>query len=199
VNPLQTSNPFQTSNKDKTALVEGQRIDRMTGLVQPWFTHAALDEIEEWALYDKVVLEWGGGHSTLWWGTRCRQVFTVETSREWCEWISAQAGARGIGNISILHRPPEIPRETYVQIPEGCAPHIVVIDGWIGRLACLRKALTLPRPVTVIFDNWQQDASFISPEAETLMKPFLGTSYPQIHPAHEKHPWQTAIWHLPVG
>jgi hypothetical protein len=176
-------------------LIEGQRLDSTDGLVQPWFTHGALDEIQEWDLREKVVLEWGGGCSTLWWGKRCRHVFTIETSLEWCEWISAQAVALSIVNISIFHRAITVAPEVYLEIPEDCAPDIVVIDGWI-RLACLRKALALPRPIAVIFDNWQQDGSFISPEAEGLMKPFLGMSYPQMHPAHEQHPWQTAIWHI---
>lgn len=173
----------------------GQRLDPTTGLIQPWFTHAALDEIQEWSLEDQVVLEWGGGASTLWWGRRCRQVFTVELRAEWCAWIAAQAEAVGIGNLTVLHRPPTVSVQAYVRIPEGCAPDIVAIDG-TQRLACLAKALTLPRPLTVICDNWQQDDSFISPEAEILMRPFLGVSYPDIHPAHEKHPWQTAIWQL---
>jgi len=42
-----------------------QRIDAITGEVQPWYTHAALDEIQQWNLDGKVVLEWGGGYSSL--------------------------------------------------------------------------------------------------------------------------------------
>jgi hypothetical protein len=132
----------------------------------------------------------------LWWGTRCRQVFTIETSYEWCKWISSQAAARGITSVTVLHRTSAVSLELYIQVPEGCRPDIVVIDGHIRRLACLRQSLTLPRPVTVIFDNWQQDRAPISAQAQALMKPFLGTSYLQLATAHERHPWQTAIWYL---
>ena len=90
-------------------LWESQRLDRVTGLVQPWFTHSALDEIQEWDLHDKVVLEWGGGHSSLWWGTRCCRVFTIETNQDWCAWISAKADELGITNVTVLHRDSESP------------------------------------------------------------------------------------------
>jgi hypothetical protein len=50
---------------------------------------------------------------------------------------------------------------------------------------------------TIIFDNWQQRGAFMSPQAEPLMQPFVGTSYAQPERAHDKHSWQTAIWHLP--
>jgi hypothetical protein len=175
---------------------QSQRVDRVTGLIEPWFTHSALDEIQEWDLYDKIVLEWGGGHSTLWWGTRCRHVFTIETDRDWCAWISAKAGEFGISNVTVLHRDSESPLDFYLKIPEGCRPDVVVIDGESRRFECLEKAIALPRPVTIIFDNWQQEGAFISPEGEALMRPFLGTSYAQAECAHRKHPWQTSIWRL---
>jgi hypothetical protein len=183
-------------NAVRVDLWESQRLDRVTGLVQPWFTHSALDEIQEWDLHDKVVLEWGGGHSSLWWGTRCRSVFTIETNPDWCAWISAKADELGITNVTVLHRASESPVDFYLQIPEGCTPDIVVIDGAMLRFECLSKAIALPRPVTIIFDNWQQDGAFISPEAEGLMRPFLGASYAQAERTHLKHPWQTAIWRL---
>jgi hypothetical protein len=191
-----TSSTKVSQTEEAASLERGQRVDRLTGLVQPWFTHAALDEIQEWDLRDKVVLEWGGGHSTLWWAHRCRRVCTIETNLSWCEWISEKANILRFGNITLHHRPLGTAAGEYVAIPPDCDPNIVVIDGATQRLQCLRKALTLPRPITLIFDNWQQDGAFISSEAVALMRPFLGTSYPQMHPDHERHPWQTAIWLL---
>jgi hypothetical protein len=179
----------------RVGLWESQRLDPVSRLVQPWFTHSALDEIQEWGLHEKVVLEWGGGHSSLWWATRCRHVYTIESDLEWCQWIAAQAAERKIKNIAIFHREFESSVSAYLQIPRGCRPDIVVIDG-ATRFECLKKALGLPRPVTIIFDNWQQEAAFVSPQAEALMQPFLGTSYAQAERAHLKHSWQTAIWHL---
>ena len=176
-------------------MVPGQRLDPFTGEIQPWYTHSALDEIQEWDLLDRTVLEWGGGSSTLWWARRTRCVFTIDHSSRWCRWISAQALKRSIKNITVLHRPLATCIDDYAQIPKGCVPNITIIDGAM-RLECLTQALTLPRPVTIIFDNWQQENAFISIEAETLMRPFLGVSYAQPNPAPEQNPWQTAVWHL---
>jgi hypothetical protein len=177
-------------------LSSGQRCDPATGEVLPWYTPLALNEIQNWDLRRKTILEWGGGCSTLWWASRCCQVFTVETSAEWIAWISAQARAKSICNLTLVHRPPPISPEEYTALPTGCAPDIVVIDG-AARLSCLAKSLTLPRPLTIIFDNWQQQNAFVSPKAEALMRPFVGVSYPELRPPYIKHPWQTAIWELP--
>jgi hypothetical protein len=57
--------------------VAGRRYDSVTGEIQPWYTHLALDEIQKWDLHDKVVLEWGGGFSSLWWAKRCLRLFTI--------------------------------------------------------------------------------------------------------------------------
>jgi hypothetical protein len=174
----------------------GQRFDPATGEIQPWLTHLALDEIQEWDLHDKVVLEWGGGCSTLWWAKRCRRVFTMETNRYWCQWIVSEAQARGIENMTVDHRPLDLSAERFTAVPVGCTPHIAIIDG-PRRLICLAKVLTLRRPLTVIFDNWQQHGGFVSSDAEALMRPYPGVTYPQLAAGiPQVRPWQTAIWHL---
>jgi hypothetical protein len=174
----------------------GQRFDLVTGEIQPWFTHLALDEIQEWDLHDKVVLEWGGGCSTLWWAGRCRWVLTVEADRSWYQWIVSEAQARGIDNITVIHRPLDLSAEEFTAVPVSCTPNIAIIDG-PRRLSCLAKVLTLTRPLTVIFDNWQQDGAFVSSDAEVLMRPYPGIAYPQFAAGTPQHRrWQTAIWHL---
>jgi hypothetical protein len=187
--------PLAGRDPSSDCLAPGQRRDPVTGEVQPFYTPLTLDEIQNWAVQNMTILEWGGGYSTLWWAKRCRQIFTIETSSDWCEWILARATAADIRNLTVMHRPMSTPIEQFTKLPPGCAPDIVIIDG-AARLECLIKSLTLPRPLTIIFDNWQQDNAFMSPEAEALMKPFVGISYPELHPAHKKHPWQTAIWDL---
>lgn len=176
----------------------GRRIDTVTGEVQPWYTHAALDEIHHWSLDGKVVLEWGGGYSSLWWARRCKWVFTVENQAEWCQWISKEASARGLSNLSVVLRPSSLSGDEFTRIPEGCTPDIVVIDG-AHRFECLAKTLTLPRPLSVIFDNWRKGEPWRWYGAEALMGPYLGVSYAQ-HDTYVGHePWQTAIWHLPAS
>ena len=172
------------------------RIDPTCGIVMPWYTHGALDEIHAWDLSDKTVLEWGGGCSTFWWAKKCRAVYTIEAHSEWCAWLERTAEEYGIRNIHVHRRWPD-PVDRYVEMPAGCeAPDIVVIDGSL-RTECLAKTLTLPRPITVIFDNWQQDYVFIDEAAEAMMAPYVGQFFIQHdHADHQGKPWQTAIWRL---
>ncbi len=175
----------------------GQRRDRRTGEVQPWYTHPALDVIETWDLAGKVVLEWGGGYSTLWWASRAAHVFTIEGATEWGDLIRA-GGAR---NVTIIDKTPggadiRTAPDAYARIPDGCAADIVVIDDNF-RTACLKSALTLPRPFVLIVDNWQQDYVYRDAEAEALMAPIPGRFFVQAdHRDHEGRPWQTAIWEV---
>jgi hypothetical protein len=176
-------------------LEPGQQIDPATGEVQPWFTPGALAEIREWDLGNKVVLEWGAGASTLWWARRCREVFAIEADSDWHRRIADEVASGRLQNVALSYRPANEIGPLYEDVPAGCTPDIVVIDG-AHRLSCLRKALSLPRPLTLIFDNWQQDNAFMSPAARKMMLPYNGKSFPQLHPLHEQHPWQTAIWEL---
>lgn len=185
---------------DQNNLCFGQRFDHSNGLIEPWLTNPAMDVIKKWDLSDKVVLEYGGGASTIWWANKAKFVYTIETNTKWMQSISYYfLGMYGI-NVQLYHRPinegDQSRVDEYTAIPEGCKPDIVVVDG-ILRYECIQKALTLPRPLTLIVDNWQQDYVFMCPAAEELLKPFEGSFYIQPdHIDHEGHPWQTAIFNI---
>lgn len=171
------------------------RIDPKFGIIQPWYTHGALDEIQSWNISDKIVLEWGGGCSTFWWSRKCKHVFTIEAHKEWFDWINDMAKQYNFNNISTYNRWPES-QEEYVKIPDGCVPDIVCIDGSL-RTECLKLTLTLSRPLIIIFDNWMQDDVYFDVEAEKMMLAYPGKFYIQSdHTNHNGHPWQTAIWFL---
>lgn len=164
-----------------------RRRDAVSGLILPWFTHGALDEILTWDLAGKTVLEWGGGASTAWWASKARAVAVVEHNPKWLN------GTVGRVRVCVV---PEFDAAAYAQIPAGMVPDIVCIDG-LWRRECLAAALRLPRPVTIIFDNWQQGPGFIDPVAAEMMAPFEGRFYVQPnHTDHDGRPWETAIWRL---
>lgn len=175
------------------SLGQGQSIDPTSGEILPWYTPAALAEIQAWELASKVVLEWGGGASTLWWARRAREVFTIEANPAWADWLRRRAGEAP--NLTVEHRPMDLGADAFTRLPQGCWPDIVVIDG-PRRVDCLRAALRFPRPLTVIADNWRH-AGAVNPEAERLMRPYLGRSYPKLGASDGRPPWQTAIWELP--
>ncbi len=178
-------------------LVEWQIIDPSNGLCFPWFAHPSLEEISKWDLKDKVVLEYGGGRSTGWWSDKCKEVYTIDTNSEWFSNIQANVIK---DNVKLFFRGVNEGDQSnidyYTEVPEGCKPDIVVVDG-ILRYECILKALTLPRPLTLIVDNWLQDYVFICPAAVELLKDFEQQIFPQPdHTNHEGNCWKTAIFYI---
>lgn len=178
----------------------GQRIDPSNGLIEPWLTNPAMDVIKQWDLKNKEVWEWGGGMSTIWWASKCKRVITIEANNQWFQTIEGQVKHWGLKNVVLVPRNvnegDQSRIDEYTWIPDMYRPDIVVVDG-ILRYECILKALTLPRPLTLIVDNWQQDYVFICPAAEEALKKYKGEFYIQPdHTNHEGHPWCTAIWHL---
>lgn len=179
-------------------LVQWQIIDETNGLCFPWFTHPFLEVLKTWDLKDKVVLEYGGGRSTLWWAEKCKSVYTIETNEAWLSVIGTALAAMQ-KPVNLFHRPSNEGDQTkidfYTEVPEGCNPGIVVVDG-ILRHECLLKALTLPRPITIIHDNWQQDG-FYCPASEEIMKPFeIHNFIQENHTDHNGRKWATAYWNI---
>jgi len=164
-------------------LLPGQRRDRISGLVQPWFVPTALDEIETWDMSSDVVLEWGAGRSTLWWASRAGRVISIESSAAWIGWIRSNLSTDNVELIQCDWGEVE-----KLPIPESCVPTIVVVDG-SARTACLEAAIHLPRPLKIVCDNWQQPDVYVDDVAVQLMAPFVGKIYAQ-------QQWQTAIWWL---
>lgn len=183
-----------------TGLSDFQRFDPTNNLVEPWLTHPALDVIKSWNLADKKVLEWGSGLSTAWWGDKCLHVVAIEANQTWLKEVYDLLREKNLKNVDLWFRNVNEGDQTkvdfYTDIPAYYQPDIVVVDG-ILRYECIQKALTLPRPLTLIVDNWQQDYVFICPAAEDLLKDFEGEIYLQKdHKDHSGRPWQTGIWKI---
>ncbi len=182
-----------------TGLSDFQRFDPTNNLVEPWLVHGALDVIKTWDLTDKLVLEWGSGLSTIWWGDKCKEVISIEADIKWFAKMEPEIFNRK-GNIQLIYRNCNEGDQTkidfYTEVPAWFQPNIVVVDG-ILRYECILKALTLQRPLTLIIDNWQQDYVFICPAAEKALEDFKGELYVQKdHEDHEGRPWTTAIFEI---
>lgn len=179
-------------------MVEWQRKDKRSGLIQPWLTHPALDEIEKWDLFGKTVLEWGGGWSTVWWASRAKRVVTLENKAEWCAVLNHTFSLQLRSNGTVLHR-------TWLEvaanpIPEECPrPDIAVVDG-VARDECVMAALKLPRPLILICDNWRQDEAWpTAPETIKAMEPYESCGEFFVQENHKPgfgNKWTTAIWWL---
>jgi hypothetical protein len=65
----------------------------------PWYTFPTIHFLERRLFKDRIVLEFGGGQSTLWWAARAKQVITIEQDKDWYEHLRKIVPA----NVS-LHR-----------------------------------------------------------------------------------------------
>lgn len=185
---------------DINSPVQWQIRDDKFPTLMPWYTHGMLTEIKKWNLSEKVVLEWGGGWSTIFWAFYCKYVYTIETDLKWCKDIDDYAQLVGV-NAAIIGRVcnegDQSMVDKYTSLPFGNSikADIVVIDG-VLRHECLLKALTLPRPLIIIHDNWQQDG-FVCPASEELMSPYeIHNFIQEDHTDNHGRKWATAYWEL---
>lgn len=173
---------------------EWQRIDPELGLVQPWYTFPALDEIANWNLRDAYVYEYGIGASTIWWAHRCIEVCGVENNKEYF--------AQVWDDVTFLNAylTWESDKEKFISniyyYEQGY--DIVIIDcepvEW--RDECVEHALNCLRPGgKLIIDNWYQLSVWTPNEhTQTLTNRFPHKIFKQ--PGHPD--WQTAIFYKPL-
>lgn len=84
----------------------------------------------------------------------------------------------------------------YCEIPKDVKVDVLINDD-AYRFEVIEKALTLPRPLTLIVDNWMQDFVFFCPKGEELLKDFKQEIFPcTTHTDHEGNCWKTAIFYL---
>lgn len=175
----------------------GQRIDPENGFIECWFTHGALDEIKKMDLSDKVVWMFGSGMGNIWLAKRCKHLHIVERVAEWIYSSQELAAANNVTNITYYHRPCNDSSgmdEMYCDIPVSVD---VVINDDAYRYEVIEKALTLPRPLILIIDNYMQDYVFYCPKGEALLKDFKQQIFPQLdHTDHSGNCWKTAIFYL---
>lgn len=176
----------------------GQRKDD-NGLIQCWFTHGALDEIIKMDLSDKVVLMFGAGLGDAWLAKRCKKLYVVERNAEWLMKAADICQMNNVTNIEYIHRPCNDCSgmdEYYCEIPEGLKVDVLINDD-AYRYEVIVKALTLPRPLILITDNWMQDFVFYCPKGEELLNDFEHKIFPcTTHTNHEGNCWKTAIHFL---
>lgn len=177
---------------DLNATNEWQHRDPDTGLVFPWYTKPALDEIVTWDLKDKKVFEYGCGASSIYFAAKGAKIYGCDVSGEYLEAInSALVRQRIIGGLFYQVED----RDLYISFPStrGILFDIIIVDGdpveW--RDGCIMTALKYLKPEGVlIIDNWDQPSVWL-PSRQTKENVL---SYPHKIFKQPGHPdWQTLI------
>jgi len=164
---------------------EWQFRDETNGLIFPWYTKPALDEIVTWDLKDKMVFEYGCGASSLWWAAKCKELYGVEYSKDYllavCQQINYNATLHGtqdeVDYVNSL-------RQYNIRFD------IIIIDGSF-RDECVPVALEcLESGGKLIFDNWMQpEVTLQSQETQDIVLALPHNIYKQSGHPH----WQTLI------
>lgn len=185
---------------DINNLCFGQRIDPSNRLVQPWFTHGALDEIAAMDLSDKVIWMFGAGMGDAWLAKRCKKLYCVERNPEWLVKSSEIAAANGITNIEYISRSCNDSSgraSYYCELIDGI--DIIINDDAYRTEVCQVAVDYFKKKGTgiLICDNYWQDFVWKSPKAIEILEPYKKDIFLQIdHKDHEGNPWKTAIVYI---
>lgn len=188
----------------QTELVEWQRLSPKNGMIQCWWTHPILDEIETWDWKNKKILEFGAGRGTAWLRERSKWVDSIEANMEWAELVNKECEEQNIKNGELFAKQiadgiPELKDEYFDLIPKRKKYDIVTIDG-IYRTEAIEWAINhfKGRDGLMIIDNLDQDYVWISPKAMELIEPYESKVYIQLeHTNHEGKPWNTRWVKIP--
>jgi predicted O-methyltransferase YrrM len=163
---------------DLNAMNEWQHRDPGTGLVFPWYVKSFLNELVTWDLKDKVVLEIGGGASTLWWASKARSVYLVEGNQEYWDAVFSR-------NLPNIYSGKENPNGPFDIVIVDCEP-IEHRDK-----LCIAALDVLKPSGKLIIDNWLQPSVGWLPSEETQR---LVTALPHVIYSQDGHAdWKTLV------
>lgn len=116
------------------SLITGKPVDQKGNPI-PWLTYSAIYEIEKRLHLEDRVLEFGSGHSSMWFAKRVKSVDAVESNEEWSRYVQMEALNKGISNLNIKYMPIYDPKIIVSMIEKSS---VILIDGsWRHQVAAL--------------------------------------------------------------
>lgn len=96
------------------------------GIATPWYCYPVNDLFDRRDFSNKVVLEFGGGQSSIWWAERSKSVVTIEADSDWFSEIKNHQ----CENLEIVHfNYSEIEKiKAYLNAKSVCYD-VIIIDG----------------------------------------------------------------------
>lgn len=178
----------------------GQKYDD-NGLIMPWLSHGALDEIKSMDLSDKNVLMYGAGLGDAWLAKRCKSLIVIERNEDWL-YKAAENCVRNGAFVNYIHRPcndSDGKADYYCEIPNDKDYHVIINDD-AYRTEVVFKAIEYFKGKKydgiLICDNWWQDYVWKSPAAIEALSGYESHIYSQPDHTNFEEPgceWKTAI------
>ncbi len=146
-----------------------QYVDDSNGLIFPNYTRPFLEILRTWEMEDWDIFEWGSGHSTIWFGSRCKSLVSVDHSAQQLQAVQSQLDDLNAMNVTLKLRSPSAPYEIdhggeasslVKAIDEDDRFYdCIIINGSFHRNACAVYALKHIKKYGVIILNNANQAS----------------------------------------
>ena len=119
-------------------------------VVKPWWVYSAIRNVEKHLRSTDRVLEVGGGYSTIWLATYCKEVYSIEEDQYWANTVLQHAACKNLSNIKQVIGDS---RKLLMNALES-KWDVVVIDGPKDRLAIFNDTLaSVTKPRIIIYDD----------------------------------------------
>lgn len=146
VTALYTPIVFSRITGHFTSSIHAKAYDRNKNPI-PWYTYPMVHYLNGLDLREYKVLEFGGGQSTIWWASRCREVIALEDNQEWIDMIVPDLP----DNSTMMHV--NLTFDAIDEILQDQRFDIVIIDGLERKKAAQAALDRLADGGVIIFDN----------------------------------------------
>jgi hypothetical protein len=110
------------------------------GLPLPWYTYPCIDMLSYTRFTGKKILEFGAGHSTLWWGKVASRVVAFEADSAWLKYINERISENT--TVHYLDVDKEAQAARVLEIVGDERFDVIVIDG-LNRFALIEPSVRL--------------------------------------------------------
>lgn len=132
-----------------------QRAVSKNGEPLPWYSYPSIDFLKHRNYQNKIILEFGGGQSTLWWAKIAKHVVTLEGDKQWYEKIKEKIQKNvDLCHVSMACKEQNIKNVTdYLASKEYSKYDVIIIDG-LYRYEMIKIALAyMQEDGLIICDN----------------------------------------------
>jgi hypothetical protein len=122
----------------------------------PWYTYPAIEFIEDKIEENFVVFEYGSGQSTLWWSKKVHQLITIESNKQWFDYLQNNTLKDSKVSLKLIEEEEEYIKEIS-QFPEEYFD-VIIIDGE-RRSDCAKESFCkLKEDGFIVFDDTDRES-----------------------------------------
>jgi hypothetical protein len=201
---------LETRNNAFHAIGNNQYKDDQ-GNILPWYTPAFLQELLSWDIKDWEIFEWGAGYSTLWFGKHCKSVTSIESSKQWMNFLTKEVERRNLTNVTIKLRKTNYSKNHFgsLKLADGgeTSQYVlaideddklydcIIIDGFHRNSCAFHVLKHLKLGGILIVDNMDQKSLGI--DSNPISKLFEGYEHHSFAGPKNLYPdWKTDYWKI---